>query len=140
MVVLKNYYDLKKQLELCIVHLETLEEQKKTLETFLYPRTAKFKETPPSKSIDFTNPFLNYTYQIINIDKQITVVKREISILQKNINRMECILKDVESNLYKIFVYKYIEGLSVSKIAQKTNYSTRRIYQLLSKIDNILLT
>ena len=134
---MKNYYNLKKQLDLCMVRLETLNEQKELLNSFLCPRTFKINIIS-SKGGEKADPFAIYTNNIINIEKQMECVKREINILQGNIKKMDTILRDIDSNLYKIFVYRYLDGLPVETIAKKTHFSTRRIYQLLNKIEEIL--
>lgn len=134
---MKNYTVLKKRLELCLIHLDTLKEQKEVLNSFLSPKT--FKISPViNKGGQVEDPFVIYTYEIINIDKQIEIVKKEINLLQKNMKKMENVLRNIDGSMYKIFVYRYIDGLRVKDIARKTNYSNRRIYQLLNKIDKAI--
>lgn len=134
---MKNYYELKKQLELCVVRLETLQEQRELLKSFLAPRTVKI-DIVTARGNSQTDTFAIYTHNMTNIEKQISYVKKEIEILQRNLKRMDNILHDVDSSLYKIFVYKYIDGMCVERIAKKTNFSTRRVYQLLNKIEQII--
>lgn len=135
---MENYLNLKKQLELAMIHLEALLEQKKILNSFLYPKTFKINPTPPNRGGKNSDPFAIYTFQMTNIDKQINIVQREINMLKKNIAKMDLILRDIDNNTYKIFVYRYLDGLSVENIAKKTNFSTRRIYQILNKIESKL--
>ena len=134
---MKNYYDLKKQLELCTVRLDTLHEQKELLKSFLAPRTFKI-DIVTARGNNQMDTFAIYAHNMASIEKQISYVEKEIDILKRNLKRMDSILHDVDSNLYKIFVYRYIDGLCVDRIAKKTNFSTRRVYQLLSKIEKII--
>lgn len=134
---MKNYYNLKKQLDLCLIRLETLKEQRELLNSFLSPRTFKINLVS-YKGGEKADPFTIYANNIVSLEKQIEFVKKEINILQNNIHKMDMILRDIDNNLYRIFVYRYLDNLSVDTIAHKTNFSTRRIYQLLNKIDEIL--
>lgn len=129
---MENYNDLKHRLELCLIRLDTLKEQKEILNAFLYPRTFKISAIPTHGGN--SDPFVTYTYQVINLDKQIELVKKEINLLQKNIKLMEDILRKIDGIMYRIFVYRYIDGLSVNRIANKTNLSERRVYQYLEDI------
>lgn len=131
---MQNFYDLKKQLELCLINLKSLQERKEILNSFLNPRTFKISEVPTHGGAK-SDPFVTYTYEMINIDRQIELVKKEINILQKNIKLMEDVLRRIDGQTYKIFVYRYIDGLKVDDIAMKTNYSKRRVYQILNKIE-----
>lgn len=132
-----NYISLKKRLELCLIHLDTLKEQKEVLNSFLSPKT--FRISPIiSKGGAAEDHFVTYTYEVISIDRQIELVKREINILQKNISKMEEILRNIDGITYRVFVYRYIDGLRVNDIARKTNYSKRRVYQLLNKIEKTI--
>lgn len=133
---MENYNDLKNRLELCLIRLDTLKEQKEILNAFLYPRTFKISAVPTHGGN--SDPFVTYTYEVINLDKQIELVKKEINLLQKNIKLMEDVLRKIDGNMYKIFVYRYIDGLPVNRIAQKTNFSPRRVYQYLDKIKDKL--
>ena len=100
---MKNYTVLKKRLELCLIHLETLKEQKEVLNSFLSPKT--FKISPViNKGGQVEDPFVIYTYEIINIDKQIEIVKKEINLLQKNMKKMENVLRNIDGSMYKICV------------------------------------
>ena len=134
---MRNYYNLKKQLDLCLMYLESLMEQKELLNSFLSPKGVNYGSVAVQERKK-TDPFATYAHNSINLDKQIAAVKMEIEILQRNLKRMDEMLRDVNNNKYKIFVYRYLDGLSTVEIAKKTSFSTRRVYQILKEIEEIL--
>lgn len=134
---MKNYYNLKKQLDLCLMYLESLKEQKELLNSFLHPKTVNY-ETVSVNGGKKADPFEIYTFNSAKLDKQITAVKNEIGLIEKNLKRMDALLRDIKNNKYQIFVYKYLDGLSATEIAKKTNFSVRRVYQILKEIELIL--
>lgn len=134
---MRNYYNLKKQLDLCLMYLESLMEQKELLNSFLSPKGVNYGSVAVQEGKK-TDPFATYAHNSINLDKQIAAVKMEIDILQRNLKRMDEMLRDVNNNKYKIFVYRYLDGLSAVEIAKKTSFSTRRVYQILKEIEEIL--
>lgn len=134
---MQNYYDLKKQLELCTAYLDSLKEQKELLNSFLYPKTVNF-ENAGIKGGKKNDPFLIYTMNLITLDKQIAIAQMEKDILQRNLKKMDEILRGIHDSTYRIFVFRYLDGLSVLDIAEKTHFSTRRVYQILNKIKRIL--
>lgn len=134
---MKKYAALKKRLELCLICIETLQEQKDVLNAFLYPRTSRIKPVC-AKGGTNNDRFSEYVHETMTIDKQIEIVKKEVELLKINIKKMEYVLRNIDDKMYKIFVYRYIDGLSVKDIARKTNYSNRRIYQILNKIEKAI--
>lgn len=134
---MKKYAALKKRLELCLICIETLQEQKEVLNAFLYPRTSRIKPVC-AKGGTNNDRFSEYVHETMTIDKQIEIVKKEVELLKINIKKMEYVLRNIDDKMYKIFVYRYIDGLNVKDIAKKTNYSTRRIYQILNKIEKAI--
>lgn len=130
---MKKYAALKKRLELCLICIETLQEQKDVLNAFLYPRTSRIKPVC-AKGGTNNDRFSEYVYETMTIDNQIEIVKKEVDTLKKSIKKMEYVLRDIDGAMYKIFVYKYIDGLSVNQISHKINLSPRRVYQYLDQI------
>ena len=134
---MKKYELLKKRLELCLICVETLQEQKEVLNAFLYPKTSRIKPVCV-RGGENHDRYSEYVHETMTIDKQIGIVKKEIELLQNNIKKMEYVLRNIDDEMYKIFVYRYIDGLNVKDIARKTNYSNRRIYQILNKSEEAI--
>ena len=134
---MKNYHNLRKQLELSNTYLESLKEQKEVLDSFLSPKAVNY-DSVAVKGGSNTDPFATYTFNSMRLEKQIQVVKSEIESIKNKLNKMEELLRDVHNNKYKIFVFRYLDGLSANEIAKKTNFSERRIYQILKEIERII--
>lgn len=82
--------------------------------------------------------FLEYTAKIEYLDDEIDVLENEVRILENHLIRMECNLKSMKGILEKIFVDRFIEGMSIKKIAKKYNYSESNVYELVKKIKKII--
>lgn len=101
------------------------------------PKTASIKETVVLSSHN-SDAFNEYVCKIESIDKEIDILKQEINVLEKYLKKMENSLRRMKGSLEKIFVAKYIDGLSVNKIAIKVNYSESHVYRQLSIINQII--
>lgn len=135
---MKNYYDQQLELELAKNRLTTLKEKKKLYFEETQPKSKKINGVMVQSSIVDNNKFLEYTAKIEYLDDEIDVLENEIRILENHLIRMECNLKTMKGILEKVFVDRYINGLSIKKIAQKYSYSESNIYELLKKIRKIL--
>lgn len=135
---MKNYYDQQLELELAKNRLATLKEKKKLYFEETQPKSKKINGVMVQSSIVDNNKFLEYTAKIEYLDDEIEVLENEIRILENHLIRMECNLKTMKGILEKVFVDRYINGLSIKKIAQKYSYSESNIYELLKKIRKIL--
>ena len=135
---MKNYYDQQLELELAKNRLATLKEKKKLYFEETQPKSKKINGVMVQSSIVDNNKFLEYTAKIEYLDDEIDVLENEIRILENHLIRMECNLKTMKGILEKVFVDRYINGLSIKKIAQKYSYSESNIYELLKKIRKIL--
>lgn len=135
---MKNYYDQQLELELAKNRLATLREKKKLYFEETQPKSKKINGVMVQSSIVDNNKFLEYTAKIEYLDDEIDVLENEIRILENHLIRMECNLKTMKGILEKVFVDRYINGLSIKKIAQKYSYSESNIYELLKKIRKIL--
>lgn len=134
---MKNYYDQQKELELAISRLQTLKEKKKLYFNETQPKAKKINGVMVSSS-GHNDKFLEYTAKIEYLDNEIEVLENEIRILENHLIRMECNLKTMKGILEKVFVDRYINGLSIKNIAKKYNYSESNIYELIKKIKRIL--
>lgn len=85
-----------------------------------------------------TDKFLEYTAKIEYLDDEIEVVECEIKILESYLRRMENNLRTMKGALEKVFVAKYIDGLTVRQITSKVNYSKTQVYRYLSIIQQII--
>ena len=135
---MKNYYDQQLELELAKNRLATLKEKKELYFEETQPKSKKINGVMVQSSIVDNNKFLEYTAKIEYLDDEIDVLENEIRILENHLIRMECNLKTMKGILEKVFVDRYINGLSIKKIAQKYSYSESNIYELLKKIRKIL--
>lgn len=135
---MKNYYDQQLELELAKNRLATLKEKKELYFEETQPKSKKINGVMVQSSIVDNNKFLEYTAKIEYLDDEIEVLENEIRILENHLIRMECNLKTMKGILEKVFVDRYINGLSIKKIAKKYNYSESNIYELLKKIRKIL--
>lgn len=135
---MKNYYDQQLELELAKNRLTTLKEKKELYFEETQPKSKKINGVMVQSSIIDNNKFLEYTAKIEYLDDEIDVLENEIRILENHLIRMECNLKTMKGILEKVFVDRYINGLSIKKIAKKYSYSESNIYELLKKIRKIL--
>lgn len=135
---MKNYYDQQQELEVAKNRLTTLKEKKRLYFEETQPKSKKINGVMVQSSIIDNNKFLEYTAKIEYLDDEIDVLENEIRILENHLIRMECNLKTMKGILEKVFVDRYINGLSIKKIAKKYNYSESNIYELLKKIRKIL--
>ena len=135
---MKNHYDQQLELELAKNRLATLKEKKELYFEETQPKSKKINGVMVQSSIVDNNKFLEYTAKIEYLDDEIEVLENEIRILENHLIRMECNLKTMKGILEKVFVDRYINGLSIKKIAKKYNYSESNIYELLKKIRKIL--
>lgn len=135
---MKNYYDQQLELELAKNRLATLKEKKELYFEETQPKSKKINGVMVQSSIVDNNKFLEYTAKIEYLDDEIDVLENEIRILENHLIRMECNLKTMKGILEKVFVDRYINGLSIKKIAKKYSYSESNIYELLKKIRKIL--
>lgn len=135
---MKNYYDQQLELELAKNRLATLKEKKELYFEETQPKSKKINGVMVQSSIIDNNKFLEYTAKVEYLDDEIDVLENEIRILENHLIRMECNLKTMKGILEKVFVDRYINGLSIKKIAKKYSYSESNIYELLKKIRKIL--
>ena len=85
-----------------------------------------------------SNAILQYVTKIEKIDKEIEELQKEIKMLKHYLKCMEESLRKMSGVLEKIFVARYIDGLSVRQICYKTNYSQSHVYRQLSYIEKII--
>lgn len=134
---MKNYYDQKHELNIAKIRLQSLLEKKELYFEATQPAGVSYdRERVMSSTI--INVFDNYLEKIEDINKQIDNLNAEINILEKNIKVMEISLRKLKSPLEKIFVAKYIDGLTINQMCRKFNYSRSQMYKKLDKIKEII--
>lgn len=137
MIHIKNYYDQQRELNTAKSRLKTLEEKRKIYFNATQPKAVVIKDTvvmsPPENDV-----LTKYMAKIEKIDKEKEILKQEIAVLEKDKESMEENLREMKGTLQKVFVARYIDGLTVSQIAKRVNYSEPHIYHLLTIIKNIL--
>lgn len=134
---MKNYLDQQQELRVAIERIKTLREKKKIYFEQTQPKASKMKDVVVTSSFQ-SDVFLTYMAKIEAIDTEIAILEQEITLLKKSLRKMEKCLRRINDELEKVFILKYIEGLSVREIAIKTNYSESHIYRILTKIRKIL--
>ena len=134
---MKNYYDQQMELDTVKFRIATLKEKKAMYFTKTQPSSPKFSEKVNSSHVN-NEPFLEYASKIEEIDKELEELYKEAEILENYLGKMSSSLKTMRGTLEKIFVARYVDGLSVKRIAEKFCYSESHIYLLLHKIKNII--
>ena len=135
---MKNYYDQQLELELAKNRLATLKEKKELYFEETQPKSKKINGVMVQSSIVNHDKFLEYTSKIESIDKDIEILEKEITMLENYLKKMEHSLRHMKGALEKVFVAKYIDGLSVKQIVIRVNYSKTQVYRYLSIIQQII--
>lgn len=134
---MKNYYDQKHELNIAYARLRTLKEQKELYFQATQPGAMRLDSTGVSGGNISKDVFSNYVIKIEKINAEIEIVEREIEIIKSNLRIMESSLREMKGVIEQIFVYRYIDGLSINQICKKTHYSRPQIYRKLKVIRNI---
>lgn len=135
---MKNYYDQKRELEIAYARLEYLEEKKKIYFNKTQPKSKELDKVMVQSSKVNSNQFLDYTEAVEPIDRKIELLKQEIQFMESYLKKMENSLRGMNGIKEKIFVAKYMDGLNVRQISNKTHYSQVQIYRYLKEIHKIL--
>lgn len=135
---MKNYYDQQMDLNLTLFRIETLNEKKAIYFNHTQPKSGEIKEVMVDSSRIIKDTFLEYTEKVEEINKELDDLYKEKDILERYLKKMESSLRSMKGILEKIFVAKYIDGLSVDKIAIRVNYSVPSVYRKLSEIYRII--
>lgn len=135
---MKNYLDQQKELEIAKARLQTLEEKKKIYFNKTQPKSKSFDKVMVQSSKVNNNQFLEYTSAIELLDSNLDILNNEICIMENYLKNMENSLRSMKGIMEKIFVAKYIDGLSVTQICEKTHYAQAQVYRYLRQIKKIL--
>lgn len=136
MVSIKHYYDLKRELEIAQLRLKALLEKRDLYFNNTQPGGMNYDNTIVDGGTA-NNSFDIYVEKVEELDVQIKLLEAEIIILQQNLKNIENALRKMKGSLYKVFVARYIDGLSINQIARKMNYSRSQVYRKLQIIKNI---
>lgn len=134
---MKNYYDQLNELKVAQSRLKSLKEKKKLYFNMTQPKSAVYFSDAKSTNLN-NDAFLNYLCKTEKIDNEIIILNEEIKMLSKYLKAMENYLRNVNGSLEKVFVLRYIDGLSINQICKKLHYSRSQIYRKLSIIRKIL--
>lgn len=134
---MKHYHDQKIELQLAKYRLEGLKERRRLLFDMTQPKASDIAKDRIQTN-NSINVYDGYVCRIEDIDKTIALVEKDIETIQNYLNVMEKALRQTKGSLTKIFVMRYIDGLTVSEIHQRTSYSPSSIYRKLTKISKIL--
>lgn len=87
-----------------------------------------------------TNSFENYIIATENIDEQINELKVILDERYNVLMRAEQELRNSRDWNDKIYVYKYLDKLTIKQIERKVPYSRRQLYRILDRIrDNLTI-
>ena len=134
---MKNYYDQLHELNIAKLRLKSLKEKRDLYFNYTQPGGIKYDRERVMGGI-INNAFEIYVEKAENINVQIKLVEAEIIILKENLKDMENALRKMTGTLEKIFVMRYIDGLSINQICRKTHYSRPHIYRKLQVIRRII--
>ena len=128
----KVYYEVQKQ------YNQTLEEREK-LFAKTQPQSLKFDKLIIDNN-NYNNAFESYLIakERMQIDKRISELK---IILEDRKNLLETKEKELRKSkqwIDKLYVYKYIENLSVKEILQLMPYEEAQIYRMLKQIKKVI--
>ena len=134
---MRNYYNQYNELKMAKARLNSLEEKRKMYFQMALPHSPKIGNKVNTGGA-VNDLFAAYLSKIEAIDTEIKIVKEEIKLLQKGLNEMAQCLNRMDGTLVKIFVLRYIDGMSVKQISYEISYSLPYIYQKLNAIRKIL--
>jgi hypothetical protein len=134
---MKNYYDQQQELQIALYRLESLKYKKQMYFDRTQPGTMDYSKDNVQGGVH-KDIMTEYVIKIEKIDKDIQETQEEIEILDKYLKKMEKSLRTMKSPLEKIFVARYIDGLSVEQVATKCNYSASHIYRELQIIKRLV--
>jgi hypothetical protein len=87
-----------------------------------------------------TNGFENYIIATENIDEQINELKAILDERYNVLMRAEQELRNSRDWNDRIYVYKYLDKLTIKQIERKVPYSRRQLYRILDRIrDNLTI-
>lgn len=134
---MKNYYDQQLELNVILMRIETKNEEKALYFQETQPSSPKYSEKV-NASHKPNDPFLRYAAKVEEINKELDELYKEKEILEKYLKKMEHSLRQMKGILEKIFVAKYIDGLTTRQICMRVNYSKTAVYRYLQTIHAII--
>ena len=134
---MRNYYNQYNELKMAKARLNSLEEKRKMYFQMALPHSPKIGNKVNTGGA-VNDLFAAYLSKIEAIDAEIKIVKEEIKLLQKGLNEMAQCLSRMDGTLVKIFVLRYIDGMSVKQISHEVAYSPTQIYRNLRVIKEVL--
>lgn len=136
---MKNYYNLLLEINTTEIRLETLKEKAEVIRARLTSCTGGGGEVGGgSHSNDKT---LRYIIELSDIEEEIKLKEQELAILRRNLEKMEKTItavkgkKDIKS---RIFIMRYIEGLSAKNIASRIPCDISTVYRQINRIEKEL--
>ena len=136
---MKNYYDTKAELEVKKLRLKVLYRRKESLKSLVEPKsvvTDKIAVDGGDKSPD--EAFVSYTHAKLPIDEEIKQLADECKYLESELAIMEKAMRQMSDIRYRIFVMRYLDGMSAVQISTKLHYSREHVHYILRKIDSNL--
>lgn len=135
---MKNYLDQKRELLVAKARLDSLREMRRVYFALTQPKGIDYSRIVVTGSGMHKDNLAWYVDKIREIDEQIDIVQDEIILLQSHLVVMEHHFRRMKGSLERVFVYRYIDGLTVNQIAQKMCYSESQIYRKLTQIEQVI--
>lgn len=139
---MKNYYAMVIDMNTTEIRLETLREKREVISAKMTSCTAGAKDVVTSGG-GADDKVVRYIIELSDIDEEIATLEKELEIIKRNIARMDDMLvrvkgkQDIQS---RIFIMKFIEGLSVKQIASRIPCDISTVYRNLGKINRKMQT
>ena len=124
-----KYNDLQERFALILM-------EKERLFTKVLPSAIRYDKDRVQSSID-GNPLENYVISLDeeNIDEKLTQLRESLKDWEMLLKMKEKELRASHAIPDKIYVYRYIDGYGINKIAKTISYSKSQVYRILNQID-----
>ena len=134
-IFLINYHDTQSEINLIKSRIEILNQEKESLKSLVAPKSVVTDKINIQTTTEPDKSLVEYTYRNFEIDKEIALKFKRLEFLEPKLKEMETYLRQSKGLKQKVFVMRYVDYLSVKKIAWKLNYCERRIQQILKEIE-----
>lgn len=131
-----QYHNLNKEYKRAKREYEKALEKKALYLYSVLPGSTDFSKEKMAETV--SDKFLNYTIKIAEIDKEIEV-RRNLSdnlLYRTKLKGLE--LRDSKEVIDRIYVYYFIDRISVRKFCRLLNYSKSQVYRLIEEIEKKL--
>lgn len=129
-----EYEEIKKEYKKAKKEYDKALEQKALYVYSILPGGSKI-DNFISKQNTLNDKFLAYTIKMSEVDKELEIRKNLVGVLEYRLKLKLLDLRKSKDVIDKIYVYRYIDRLPVSKFYRLVGYSRAQIYNILKKIE-----